>query len=369
MTAPLSKHVALTSPTSNRIGLSQKRAARHHYDQVYHDIRRYKQLAGQKKLSGSGTDDGGTPRNLTPEELAKMAEEEPFRALAKFNEDDEELQSDLVPEEQETGKGAQRDQAEVIPVADAGIPDESHLSDEQKVDRLNVLYAHNVGAAQLFLGVWVLVNVFRNDLDAARSKNPKKNKSFNKICSSKRLHPDLQGVQLRRYVAAAITERELREAGIAEPLEYSILRELAKLATLQDRIRVAQTVIAQNLTARETVQLVADEIKKAKEAKTSSTSRLSELTLKVIKALDEPLELIKDDNLMALLTDEEMLRVELNFRDQARIYSKMERMRDDLLDKKSRIEKSLEPVQQSINILEQLMNNIADSTENSAGAA
>ncbi len=296
-----------------------------------------------------------------------MAEEQPFKALAEMMAEDREDEAGLLSEDDDAEDESAQKAAVTVPSAAAQIPEESHLSDDEKVDRLNVLYAHNVGAAQLFIGVWVLVNVFHNDLDAARSKNPKKNKSFNKICSHKRLHPDLQGVQLRRYVAAAIAQRELQEAGITEPLEYSILRELAKLATLQDRIRVAQAIITQNLTARETVQLVADEIKKAKEEKSPSSSRLSELTRKVIKALDDPLELVKDDNLMALLTDEEMLRVELNFRDQARIYGKMERLRDELLDKKSRIEKSLEPVQQSINILEQLMNNIADSTEDPAG--
>ena len=166
---------------------------------------------------------------------------------------------------------------------------------------------------------------------------------------------------LRRYVAGALTQRELQEAGVTEPLEYSILRELAKLATLDGRIRIAQVIIAQKLNVRETVELVADELKKAKAAKSPSISKLSGTTLKVIKALDDPLELSKDDNLMALLTDEEMLRVELNFRDQARIYSKMERLRDELLEKKGRIEKSLEPVQQSINLLETLMQTFDES--------
>ena len=53
-----------------------------HNNQVDYDTRRYKQLAQQKQSSTDGTDDGGSTKDLTPEELAKMAEEEPFRALA-----------------------------------------------------------------------------------------------------------------------------------------------------------------------------------------------------------------------------------------------------------------------------------------------
>ena len=94
------------------------------------------------------------------------------------------------------------------------VVDESHLSTDEKVGRLAQLY-RRIAKMQLVIGLWVLLNVFRNSLEDARSKDPQKQNSFNAICDHRELPEDLKGDTLRRYVFAAATMKELQAKGVA----------------------------------------------------------------------------------------------------------------------------------------------------------
>ncbi|MBM3299607.1 MAG: hypothetical protein FJY85_06615, partial [Deltaproteobacteria bacterium] len=119
--------------------------------------------------------------------------------------------------------------------------DESRLSDEEKVSRLNDLYERHIRQPWLAIALWVIVNVLKNNLEAARSKNPRKDDSFNKIANSQDLHPDLKGPVLRRWVAAGATWQEWGNAGVdTDTVTYSHCREAAKIHTLAGRISVGK---------------------------------------------------------------------------------------------------------------------------------
>ncbi len=109
------------------------------------------------------------------------------------------------------------------------VVDESHLSTDEKVGRLAQLY-RGIAKMQLVIGLWVLLNVFRNSLEDARSKDPQKQNSFNAICDHRELPEDLKGDTLRRYVFAAATMKELQAKGVAvELLDYSHFRVISTL--------------------------------------------------------------------------------------------------------------------------------------------
>ena len=202
----------------------------------------------------------------------------------------------------------------------------------------------------------MLVNVLNNDLEAARSKNPRKEKPFNVICNHPNLHPDLKGPTLRRWVIAAATNQELEGVGLAtESLDYSHLREISKVPTEEGRVMVARAVIEGSLKVKATMELVRVEIQKGK-VEASPASDFCGLAESVIEGLDNPVSLSEDEDVSSVLLDESQLRQEFNFREQASIYGKAEKVKTQMLKEKSVIEERLENVQQSITFLEKVMN-------------
>jgi len=248
--------------------------------------------------------------------------------------------------------------------------DESQLSDEEKVGRLNDLYERHIRQPWLAIALWVIVNVLKNNLEAARSKNPRKDDSFNKIANSQDLHPDLRGPVLRRWVAAGAAWQELANAGVdTDTITYSHCREIAKLPTLKSRISMGERVVAESLTVKETIEAVQEENAKGKPEASSSDSDLCGLARAVIEKLDDPVALSEDEDFCDVLLDSAQVRAEFNFREQSKIYDKAEKIKKQEIREKSDLEHRLEGLQQSINFLEDLMNTFDGKEEDAKTAA
>jgi hypothetical protein len=242
------------------------------------------------------------------------------------------------------------------------VVDESHLSTDEKVGRLAQLY-RRVAKMQLVIGLWVLLNVFRNSLEDARSKDPQKQNSFNAICNHWELPEDLKGDTLRRYVLAAATMKELQGKGVdTDSLEYSHFREISKLPEELMREKVAKMVIEKSATARQTERLVNTEIAKARlerrkpKADGGDKDKFSKLAVEIIGKLDDPEKRIFNDlDLKALLLDPIQARAKFNFREQAKIYDKAERVLQKKAEEKSNLEKTFASNEANIEFLENLM--------------
>jgi len=242
------------------------------------------------------------------------------------------------------------------------VVDESHLPTDEKVGRLAQLYKR-IAKMQLVIGLWLLLNVFRNSLEDARSTDWKKQKALNEIANHADLPADLRGDTLRRYVLAAAAMKELQAKGVeTDALEYSHLRELSKLPEEVMREKVARMVIERSATARETERLVSIEIERAQlerkkpKPDKADKDRFSELAIEIIGKLDDPEKrIIWDGKIKALLLDPAKARAKFNFREQAKIYDKAERVLGKKIEQKSNIEKMLADNQANIEFLENVM--------------
>lgn len=242
------------------------------------------------------------------------------------------------------------------------VQDESHLSTDEKVGRLAQLY-RKVASMQLVIGLWVLLNVFRNNLKEARSKDPKKRNAFNAICNHPELPEDLKGDTLNRYVVAAVTMRELQWKGVdTASMEYYHFREISKIQGESTREKVAREVVLQSLTVRQTQELVKTEVEKEKakkgkrKAPASSASKISDLAHSIVFKLDSPTDLIiPDEDTRSLLLDPSRLTSEFDFGDRAAIYEKaksvLRRRSDDL----GGLKQSFSTVEADVNFLEELI--------------
>lgn len=245
---------------------------------------------------------------------------------------------------------------------DSILVDESHLSTGEKVGRLAQLY-RRVGKMQLVIGLWVLLNVFRNSLEDARSKDPTKRQAFNNICNHPELPEDLKGDTLNRYVVAAATMKELQGKGVdTGSMEYYHFREISKIRDEKTREKVAREVILRSLTVRETQDLAKAEVEKGKAGKgkrqsdKSSEPKISDLAASVIVKLDHPSDfIIPDEATRSLLVDSGRLLSEFDFGDRAAIYQKAKTVLKKRSDHLGGLKHSFSMVEADVDFLEELI--------------
>jgi hypothetical protein len=148
----------------------------------------------------------------------------------------------------------------------------------------------------LAVALWVIITVFDNNLSDARSKNPHKLSSFNRIVENEKMHPDLTGALLRCRVVAGATWQELENKGInTNKLEYSHCREIAKIPSLKGRISVGERVVSESLTVKETIEAVQEQIAQEKPSDAGADADLGSLAREVIRRLDDPSSLSEDN--------------------------------------------------------------------------
>lgn len=310
----------------------------------------------KKEVEGAGKDEATKAVDLTQEEREALAKGLPATGPAV------KMRGQDGPD---FGDGIDRlvtvSEDEDIDI-DSVVVDESHLSTDEKVGRLAQLY-RRATKVWLVMGLWILLNVFGNDLKEARSKNPKKRNAFNEICNHPELPEDLKGDTLYRYVVAAATMKELKDKGVdTAPLEYYHFREISKIRDESMREKVAKDVILGSLTVRQTQDLVKAEVEKEKAAKgkrksgASSGSTISDLAGSIIVKLDYPSDfIIPDEATRSLLLDSSRLLTEFDFGDRAAIYEKAKTVLKKSSDHLGGMKASFSMVEADVDFLEKLI--------------
>ena len=117
------------------------------------------------------------------------------------------------------------------------------------VAHLNKLFRAE-GNGKVAMGEYVLDQIFNNDLAEIKSKNPNKNKSYADLAKDEDL--EVTAKELGRCVRAAVQKNELEAAGVsASWLSYSHLHEIGKAPTLEDRLDLADRVIAEKMKVKD----------------------------------------------------------------------------------------------------------------------
>lgn len=237
--------------------------------------------------------------------------------------------------------------------------DASQLPLEAKVEHTNNLYESKGRSAVLIIGMYFFVAVLFRDREAIRSKDPKKVNSFRKLCDHEKLHPDIKGATLRRWVTAAATEEELREDGIdTQQLSYSALREIAKIPTKTARAGVAEQIITEGLKGDAVNDLVRKKLDQTKGLKKAHSTSKSEdgLVGDLTREITSKFETVENNaEWRSLLLDSDQFRQKFNFREQSVIYERAVEHKKLLNQKKGKLEKKMEPVQKTLNFLEDLI--------------
>jgi hypothetical protein len=229
--------------------------------------------------------------------------------------------------------------------------DEKTMDDHvEHVNKLN----RKIGVTQLIIGIYIVVNILKGNLEAARSKNPNKYATYRSFLNHENLTVDRRTV--RDWVESAATKKELEDSGVdMEFLEYSHFREISKLSTKDARKRVADEVATKALSIKDTQQLVKEETIRSKLTQSETGANLSDLAQEVIVKLNDPVSLSEEEDFCLLLHDRGEMSKEFDFREQAIIYSTAEKIKAKKLSEKSSLEKRLEPVQVAINFLDEMM--------------
>ena len=240
--------------------------------------------------------------------------------------------------------------------------DESSLSTDELVDRVNELHEKYVGGGQIVVGTLVLNNAFGNDLKAALSKNPRKKTSFRAICEHKKLR--ISAGTLTWWVRVAAVKQELETAGQdTSLLTYSQLRELCKLPDTATRVEATNKIGEQQLTVEATIALVKTTLAEAAAADAKDEPRLGNIAKVIVKALKEPLSLPDNATIMGFLSEGDELRSEFRVGEMAEIIAKTREARRELVQQRKRLDRRLGPITRSVTVLEKILDIFDDSEE------
>lgn len=310
----------------------------------------------KKKQEDAGEAEAAKAAGLTQDELDTPAKGVPATGPAvKMREQDGKEVGNVVDDIVTVSEDEDLD-------IDSVVIDEGHLSTDEKVARLAQLY-RKAAKVWMVMGLWILLNVFRNNLEDARSKDPNKQYSFNAIAEHPELPAELKGETLRRYVLAAATMKELQAKEVPiDSLDYSHFREISKIPKEGMREKVAKMVVASSATVRQTERIVSVELEKAglarskDEGKGKSEPEVSPLAGQVIEGLDEPdKRILRNDKLMSLLLDPVQARTTFNFREQMKIYEKAEKILKKKATEKSNLTKLFASNEANVKFLEDLL--------------
>jgi hypothetical protein len=234
-----------------------------------------------------------------------------------------------------------------------------HLSLDSKIEHTNRLYENTYGKAPLMVGLYFFVAVLNRNFQEIHSKSSNKPNSFNKLCGHETLHPDIKGATLRRWVIAAAIKEELQNDGIdTESLIYSALREIAKLPSKVARAKTAKEIIAGKLKGDAVNKLVQKELVAAKGSNgAQGTGKTDDALIgDLAREITSQFETAADNaEWRSLLVDPDQVREKFNFREQGAIYERAVNYKELLNKKKSKLEEKMEPVQKTLNFLDELI--------------
>jgi hypothetical protein len=154
-------------------------------------------------------------------------------------------QTNTAVEEQPTDSSPSRDEESLL----------------KSVAFINQTYTKAAHKASQAIAKHVIKYFFNNDINLARSRNPKKGTSYRALCE----HPDLMisPATLSNMVAVEVQEGFLSQQGVeADKLSYSHQVKLIRLPDGRDKLRLAKKIIDQGLSVRDLDVLVQETKKK-----------------------------------------------------------------------------------------------------------
>jgi len=153
------------------------------------------------------------------------------------------------------------------------------------------------------IGEYILKHFFKNNIELASSKNPKKLLSFNKLCEREDLaiHPNRLGLMVR----VASQERFLTEKNVTiKGLTYTHRATLVKLNNNKQKITTIEKCIKEEWSTRE----LDEEITRIIQGLPSSTNlSVIRTTKKYITKVDNVLKAVEDSSLD--IKDEELSKM------------------------------------------------------------
>ena len=125
----------------------------------------------------------------------------------------------------------------------------SHDVVERSIHFINEIYNRSAHNASKSIAQHVIKTYFDDDINSARSRNPRKKTSYRALCE----HPDLSIslTTLAGMIAVECQELFLRQQGVdPEKISFSHQVELARLPDGRDKVKLARDVVQTGLNVR-----------------------------------------------------------------------------------------------------------------------
>ena len=180
---------------------------------------------------------------------------------------------------------------------DANQTNLPEVADDKKIDEavkfINEKANETIYKGSIEIGEYILKEFFENDIELARSKNPRKEASFNKLCERGDLNvqPNRLGIMIR--VASQerfLTEKEIDTSG----LSYTHKASLVKIQDDKKKIKLIKQCLDNKWTTRELDKQINNTLKKLQSGKDSS---IIQITKKYITKVEDVLKTVEDSSL------------------------------------------------------------------------
>jgi hypothetical protein len=222
---------------------------------------------------------------------------------------------------------------------EANLRDNSAEAPETFVDIKSVVRGINKRAvrieeASMEIGDYVLEEVFQGSLDEALSRNPYKSRSLRQVADDPELIVDRR--RLATSVRAAAFRRDLRGNQVeCSSLTYS--QWAALLKETDDKKR--RDLAAEANRERWTVRQITERINATKQGQDSAGK-----TKDLLRKMEQPLALLKDQDALGLLSDPKKLEEQLKSADRLQ----MARVIDEVVEKLTQSSEILRKARKSI---------------------
>jgi len=218
------------------------------------------------------------------------------------------------------------------------VEEPEHSVDIKAVVREINKRAGRIEKASMEIGEYVLKEVFQGSLDEALSRNPYKSRSLRQIADDPELI--ISRRRLATSVRAAAFRRDLKSHQVdCSSLTYSHWAALLKETDDKKRRDLA----AEANRERWTVRQITDRINATKQEMDSGGK-----TKELLRKMERPLDLLKDQDALGLLSDPKKLEGQLKSADRLQ----MAKVIDDIVEKLMRSSEILKKARKSITQIE-----------------
>ena len=213
------------------------------------------------------------------------------RVLAESEEEDE-----YYDDDEEEGDWSEDEETEGAELA---------VSVKEVVQKINEIAVKTVERGIMEIGEYVLSEVFQDNLEDVLSHSPYKSASLRQICEDPDLMVDRRRLGL--YVRAAALRKELQGKNVnCANLRFSQLTALLRVRDAEKRLELAAEADQNGLSAR----VIQERIEATKGQRTSN-GKVKEL----LRKMEDPLELLGDEETCQLLNDPQRLKEDLEPQD------------------------------------------------------